>query len=485
MSLEGDPGSYLIITITGTVPDTTAPLLQITSPANNSTTTGTQITVSGTASDPSQDPSGVAHVYVNNVEASYNSSNNTWTLANVSLALGTNQLVVRAVDQSSNETTVTITVTREVPPNQSPTAAAGADQTIALPNTASLNGSATDDGLPAGSTLTTTWSKVSGPGTVTFADLNAVSTTASFSTHGTYILRLTASDGDLSASDDVTVTVAPQNQAPTVSAGVDQTIALPATASLAGVVTDDGLPAGSNLASTWSRVSGPGIVTFGNPNLPETAATFSQSGTYVLRLTATDGELTTQDEVTITVHPENQAPTVNAGADQIITLPADAQLNGNVADDGWPFESTLTTNWTVVSGPGTVTFAAPNVTVTTASFSVAGTYVLRLTASDSQLTASDDVQVVVNPQNFAPTVNAGPDQTVNLPATASLNGSVSDDGLPAGSTLTTLWTKVSGPGDVTFRQCIGNGDDRVVQCCQVPTSYVWLRMTLNLPPTTS
>ena len=43
--------------------------------------------------------------------------------------------------------------------------------------------------------MTTAWSLVSGPGTVTFADPNAVDTTASFSGTGTYVLRLTANDG--------------------------------------------------------------------------------------------------------------------------------------------------------------------------------------------------------------------------------------------------------------------------------------------------
>ena len=49
------------------------------------------------------------------------------------------------------------------------------------------------------------------------------------------------------------------------------------------------------------------------------------------------------------------------------------------------------------------------------------------------------------PTNIAPVVDAGPDQTITLPATAALDGTVSDDGLPAG-TLTTTWTQVSGPG---------------------------------------
>jgi hypothetical protein len=48
---------------------------------------------------------------------------------------------------------------------------------------------------------------VSGPGTVTFANPGAIDTTASFSAAGTYVLRLSASDGERSASDDVEVSV--------------------------------------------------------------------------------------------------------------------------------------------------------------------------------------------------------------------------------------------------------------------------------------
>jgi len=91
--------------------------------------------------------------------------------------------------------------------NRPPLVNAGPDLTICLPVSASLNGTAPDDGYPIGSSVTSAWTKVSGPGTVTFANPAALATTASFSTNGVYILRLTASDSDLSASDDLTVTV--------------------------------------------------------------------------------------------------------------------------------------------------------------------------------------------------------------------------------------------------------------------------------------
>jgi hypothetical protein len=58
--------------------------------------------------------------------------------------------------------------------------------------------------------VTTTWSKFSGPGTVTFGDAGAVDTTATFSTDGVYVLQLEADDSELSASDTVTITVDPE-----------------------------------------------------------------------------------------------------------------------------------------------------------------------------------------------------------------------------------------------------------------------------------
>ena len=162
-----------------------------------------------------------------------------------------------------------ITVNPAPPVNQAPSANAGADQTITLPAAASLAGTASDDGLPnPPGALTTTWSMVSGPGTVTFANANALDTTATFGAAGSYVLRLTANDSALVATDDLIVTVNPAppvNQAPTVNAGADQTITLPATASLAGTATDDGLPnPPATVTTTWSKVSGPGTVTFGN-----------------------------------------------------------------------------------------------------------------------------------------------------------------------------------------------------------------------------
>ncbi len=99
------------------------------------------------------------------------------------------------------------------------------------------------------------------------------------------------------------------NNPPAVSAGPDQTIDLPAPAQLAGTATDDGKPSSpGTLTITWSKVSGPGSVTFANPSAARTDAYFSTPGVYVLRLTASDGWATVSDECTITVNPDPNAP---------------------------------------------------------------------------------------------------------------------------------------------------------------------------------
>jgi len=90
-------------------------------------------------------------------------------------------------------------------PNFAPTVGAGVDRIVVLPGQTYLEGSVRDDGKPK-ATAALQWGKESGPGTVTFADARALSTTARFSKVGSYVLTLTAHDGQLSSSAKVHVT---------------------------------------------------------------------------------------------------------------------------------------------------------------------------------------------------------------------------------------------------------------------------------------
>lgn len=187
------------------------------------------------------------------------------------------------------------------------------------------------------------------------------------------------------------------NLPPVVRAGSDQTVVLPGSITVSGTVTDDGLPY-NQLAYSWQFVAGPGQVTFSNPGSLTTPVSFSREGFYVLRLSASDGQYFSNDDIGVVVIQGNQAPYVSAG--QPMTVQQDATpitLNGNVQDDGLPYGSTVTRQWTKVSGPGTVTFGTPNSAVTNVTFSAPGDYVLSLTASDGQLNGSATVAVTVNP----------------------------------------------------------------------------------------
>jgi uncharacterized protein (DUF1800 family) len=101
----------------------------------------------------------------------------------------------------------------------------------------------------------------------------------------------------------------------------------------------------------------------------------------------------------------NQPPFVSAGPMQKVQLPGfgqtrSATLNGVVTDDAKPVASP-SVSWRLVSGPGAVTFSSPGAAATSATFSRAGTYILRLSASDTALTSQADATVVVSPSRDA------------------------------------------------------------------------------------
>ncbi|MFF2446366.1 Ig-like domain-containing protein [Neobacillus sp. NPDC058068] len=69
-----------------------------------------------------------------------------------------------------------------------------------------LVASVSDDGQPL-DFPDLTWSKKSGPGSVVFSDPKSISTVASFTEEGTYVVTLTANDGELSTSADIKIDV--------------------------------------------------------------------------------------------------------------------------------------------------------------------------------------------------------------------------------------------------------------------------------------
>lgn len=265
-------------------------------------------------------------------------------------------------------------------------------------NSVNIHAKTGDDGLPAA--LTTRWRKVSGPGTVLFGDSTLANTTASFSEVGTYVIRSVVNDGALTDYDEATVVVM-NNQAPSLAAWASKdTILLSnstTTINLDGWVKDDGCPLVPGLATTsWSMVSGPASVSFGNSSAIGTTAIIPASeGTYTLRLTAFDGELSsTTDMKFYVVH--NLQPNISAWVTQpIVQWPsATFSLSATASDDGYPaMPGALSYQWVKTKGPGTVTFSSPNALNTTATCSAPGLYRLKLSVMDGELSVSKELDV--------------------------------------------------------------------------------------------
>ena len=352
--------------------------------------------------------------------------------------------------QLSASDEVQITVDPAPPGNQAPVVAAGVDQSVTLPASATLEGAASDDGLPSPpAALTTTWSQVSGPGTVTFQNPSSLSTAASFSAAGVYLLRLSASDSQLSASDEVQITVA--------SAGGSSTLNVPVS-----IVSDDAEENNAN-----------GVVDLASSDL-ELVVDKTLVQTVGLRFTGMTipaGASITNAYVQFTVdEPKSAAASLTVRGERSLNPPTYTAAAFNVTSrpDTAASVAWSPSAWTPVGAAG-VAQRTPNLSaivqeiVSQAGWSpgnaialtIAGTGVRTAAAFNGGPPAILHVDYASGgggPVNQAPVVAAGVDQSVTLPASATLEGAASDDGLPSPpAALTTTWSQVSGPGTVTFQ----------------------------------
>lgn len=326
--------------------------------------------------------------------------------------------------------------------NSAPVVKAGANQTITLPANATLTGTATDDGQPnPPGMLALLWSQVSGPATANIATPNQLSTQVTFPTAGIYVFRLTASDSVLSSSATVQVTVNPQvNQPPNVSAGPNQTITMPTTVTLSGSASDDGLPTPPHaLTYTWSQDSGPVPALVTAPTQPGTTANFTKPGVYVLRLTASDGALSSSATAQITV---NDGPPVLSVADR--TIPVGTKISIQLAAND-PNPNDALTYFLDASPTGT-TFSANMLTWTPTAAQVGSN---AFTARVNDANGHSDTKtfhINVTPANQPPKLGAQADERVPTGGTFSRTLTATDP--DAGDVLT--FALLSGPAGLTI-----------------------------------
>ena len=311
--------------------------------------------------------------------------------------------------------------------NTPPTVDAGQDQAVNEDTQVTLSGTATGaDGDP----LTYLWSHDQATDIIinNSTSLLTTFTAPQVSSNTTFTFTLTASDGNATGSDTVSITVLDIqiddqpviliNTPPTVDAGQDQAVNEDTQVTLSGTATGaDGDP----LTYLWSHDQATDIIINNSTSLLTTftAPQVSSNTTFTFTLTASDGNATGSDTVSITVldipiddQPViliNTPPTVDAGQDQAVNEDTQVTLSGTATGaDGdlltylWTYNSTTLDIALANATSASTTFTAPRVDSDTA-------IAFTLTANDDTATSSDSVIITVTaPVNLTLAVTSIP-----------------------------------------------------------------------------
>ncbi|EKE75897.1 glycosyl hydrolase family 18 protein [Gallaecimonas xiamenensis] len=187
----------------------------------------------------------------------------------------------------------------------------------------------------------------------------------------------------------------PANRAPVARAGADQQVQGPVTVTLSASASSD--PDGDSLSYSWSQISGPAL------NLGNTAAAqlsfqvpqVSDTQSYGLRLTVSDGELTSSDEVTVTnqAPQPNQPPSLSLPAQVLAQAGAQVTINATVSDEG-----AVSYQWSLPAGLSATSLTDPSLSLTAPAVDSQTSYSIGLTVTDAEgLTASGQTQLLVSP----------------------------------------------------------------------------------------
>ncbi len=330
--------------------------------------------------------------------------------------------------------TVSVVVTNV---DRAPTANAGVD--VTSPGRVSLQLTAT--GADAeGDALTFAWTQLSG---TTAVLTNAGTATVSIATPNVaaaedLVFRVTATANGLTATDDVTVHLLP-DQAPTLNAGADFAAAGRTLVNLSGAASD---AEGDAITWAWSQVSGTSVTLTGSTTSSPTFTSpdIKTAEPLEFSVTVTANGRTATDTVTVTVSAD-RAPMVS-----VADVSADARTTATLRASATDAEGDVSTfSWAQVSGsPVTLSgettaspsFTAPDVASGTEAL------VFRVTATANGLTATGEGTVTVRAANRQPVVSGLNDVTENERVSLTLTAVGMD---PDQDALTWAWSQLGGP----------------------------------------
>ncbi|MEO5367390.1 MAG: PKD domain-containing protein [Magnetococcus sp. WYHC-3] len=255
-----------------------------------------------------------------------------------------------------------------------PVAAAGPDQTLKEDSNVTLNGANSND--TDGTIATYQWVQIAGTPTVTLGGANtsiATFTAPSLDADTSLTFELTVTDNEgLSSTDSVVVNLS-NKLAPVANAGADQTLKEDSNVTLSGAASSDA--DGTITSYLWTQTAGAPTVTLTGANTatPSFVAPSLEADTSLtFQLTVTDSDNLSATDAVIVNISNKLPPVADAGVARSANESTTVTLNatGSTDADG----SVVGYAWTQTAGPAVVlssassavpTFLAPAVETTT------------------------------------------------------------------------------------------------------------------------
>ncbi|WP_342472442.1 putative Ig domain-containing protein [Metasolibacillus sp. FSL H7-0170] len=289
---------------------------------------------------------------------------------------------------------------------------------------------------------------------------------------GSYTFAVRVSDGALTDEESITVTVNEVNTAPVLVAIGNKTVDEESMLTFTASAMDVDLPENS---LTYSLVGAPmgasinamtGVFTW-------TPTEAQGPGSYTFAVRVSDGMLTDEESLTVTVNEVNTAPVLAAIGNKTVDEGSLLTFTASATDADLP-ENSLT--YSLVGAPTGASINAMTgvFTWTPTEAQGPGSYTFAVRVSDGTLTDSETITVTVNEVNAAPVLASIGNKTVNEGTSLTFTATATDSdsavltyslvGAPMGASINAMtgvftWTptEAQGPGSYTFAVRVSDG----------------------------
>ncbi|MCU4154678.1 tandem-95 repeat protein [Carboxylicivirga sp. A043] len=270
---------------------------------------------------------------------------------------------------------------------------------------------------------------------------------------GSFLITLTASDGDLTTPQEFTINVTNVNDAPAFTSSAtsetNEDEAYSFTITATDIDADDVLTFGSlETLPTWLTLVNNNDKTAtlsGNPGNDEV-------GTYNITLTVNDGTITVEQAFTLTVLNVNDAPVFTSGAittaTQNITYEYSIVATDVDVNDNLSFTMPVGPTWLTLTDLGDKT---ANLSGTPGAADI-GNHNVTIRVNDGTVDVDQSFVISVENVNDAPTFTSTPEETWNEDALYNYNITTNDadgDNVSISATVIPTWLSLTDNGDGT------------------------------------